>query len=122
MMRILFLLFFCLFLGACSSPALQMSAEQIRTLSDDQLCSYKNSYAAEPKTELEIAKRKLNCNPFHRACLKQGLEPSSKGFEVCMHLMQENQRLQRNLELSEFKDWQRDMDRLHRLPYIPKTP
>ena len=47
----------CLLVAACASPTMKMSDQQIFSLSDDQLCSYKNNYRDEPRLEAELAER-----------------------------------------------------------------
>lgn len=80
-------------LGACASPAFNMTDAQIYNLSDDQLCSYRNNYRSEARTEAEIARRRLNCNPFVRECLARGNQPGTEAMGFCVATLRENQRL-----------------------------
>lgn len=92
-MKRLFLCLITLSLAACASPTFQMSPSQVASLSDDQLCKYKNNYRDETKLELEISKRKLNCDRFYRACLAQGNQPGTKAMDFCQDVLRENERL-----------------------------
>ena len=80
-------------LAACASPTFQMSPEQVRSLSDDQICTYNNNYRSETKLEAEVARRGLNCNRFHRECLNRGNQPGTQAMSFCEDLLRENERL-----------------------------
>jgi hypothetical protein len=80
-------------ISGCASPAFNMTDQQIHTLSDDQLCSFKNGYRAEARTEAEVARRGLNCNRYHRECLRRGNRPGTQAMDFCMDLLRENERL-----------------------------
>lgn len=113
MMRILAVFILVLAVSACASPTFQMSPEQIASLSDDQICNYKNNYRDETKLELEIARRGgLNCNRFYRECLNRGNAPGTEAMAFCMDMVQENERLR--YERSAY-DW--DMFGYQRGPY-----
>ncbi len=99
MKHALTLLTVCL-IAACASPAFNMTDEQIRSMPDDQLCSYKNTYRAEARTEAEIARRGLNCNRYYRECMRRGNQPGTQAMDFCMDLLRENERLR----------YQEDMD------------
>jgi hypothetical protein len=79
--------------AACASPTFQMTPEQVMSLTDDQLCTYQNNYRAETKLEMEIARRNLNCNRFHRECLRRGNVPGTEAMAFCESLLRENERL-----------------------------
>ena len=81
------------FLAACASPTFQMTPTQVSSLSDEQLCQYKNGYRAETKLEAEVSRRGLNCNRFHRECLARGNQPGTQAMDFCMDLLRENERL-----------------------------
>lgn len=80
-------------LTACASPTFQMSPEQVASLSDDQICSYKNNYRNETKLEVELARRNLNCDPYFRECLRQGNQPGTQAMDFCRDVLRDNQRL-----------------------------
>ncbi len=80
-------------LAACASPTFQMSPEQVASLSDDQICTYKNNYRNETKLEAEIARRNLNCDPYFRECLRQGNQPGTQAMDFCRDVLRENLRL-----------------------------
>lgn len=95
MIRILSI-FVVLFLAACASPTLKMSDQQIMSLSDDQLCSYKNNYRDEPRLNAELAARNLGgmeCNRHYRSCLRRGNQPNTEAMNFCMDVLRENERL-----------------------------
>ena len=82
-----------LILASCASPTFEMSPAQVASLSDDQVCKYKNNYRDETKLEAEIAKRKLNCDRFFRECLSQGNQPGTQAMNFCIAVLRENERL-----------------------------
>jgi len=86
-----------LFVAACASPTMKMSDQEIANLSDDQLCSYKNTYREEPRLNNELARRGLqddmSCNRFFRECLRRGNKPGTQAMDFCMDLVRENERL-----------------------------
>lgn len=92
MKRYLVIVLVCI-ITACSSPAELMNDQQVRALSDDQLCDYKNAYRNEYRTEAEIGRRGLNCNRYYRECLRRGNQPESQAMSFCMDLLRENERL-----------------------------
>jgi hypothetical protein len=92
MKRALILALVCIVVG-CSSPAELMNDQQVRALSDDQLCDYKNSYRDEYRTDAEIARRGLNCDRYYRECVRRGNQPNTKAMDFCMDLLRENERL-----------------------------
>ncbi len=113
-MRYLLILAPMLLLAACASPTFQMSPEQIATLSDDQLCAYKNNYRNETKLELEIGRRQLNCNRFYRECLNRGNQPGTQAMAFCMDLVRENERLRYDPPYDQFGMWgYNDFHRIH---------
>lgn len=83
-------------LTACASPTMKMSDQQIMSLSDDQLCSYKNSYREEPRLNAELNARGLGgmeCNRHYRNCLKRGNQPNTEAMNFCMDVLRDNERL-----------------------------
>ncbi len=82
-------------LAACASPTFQMTPEQVRSLNDNQLCTYKNNYRSETKLDGEIARRNLNCDRFHRECLNRGNQPGTQAMSFCEDVLRENERLRR---------------------------
>lgn len=85
-----------LLVAGCASPTMKMSDQEIASLSDDQLCSYKNSYREEPRLNAELARRgieDMECNRFYRECLRRGNPPNSQAMNFCMDLVRENERL-----------------------------
>ena len=95
-MKFFISLLFLLALGGCASPTLMMPDAQILSLSDDELCHYKNTYRSEPRLDGEIAARGLNCDPYFRECLRRGNRPESESMAFCIDLMRENDRLRRD--------------------------
>ena len=43
--------------------------------------------------QAEVARRGLNCNRYHRACLRRGNQPGTQAMDFCMDLLRENERL-----------------------------
>ncbi|MFA5592335.1 MAG: hypothetical protein WC989_03360 [Micavibrio sp.] len=80
-------------LAGCASPTFQMGPEQVAALPDDELCRYKNNYRSETKLDAEVARRGLNCNRFHRECLRRGNQPETEAMAFCERLLRENERL-----------------------------
>jgi hypothetical protein len=85
-------------LSGCASPAVDMTQQQVSSLSDDQLCNLKNSYSWESKTEVEIGTRNLNCDPAYRQCLLQGFKKNTPEITLCTKQVNENWELQNKLE------------------------
>lgn len=92
-MKKFYLLSAALLLSACASPTLQMTQAQVASLSDDQVCKYKNNYRDETKLDAEIAHRNLNCDRFFRQCLAQGNQPGTKAMKFCTDILRENERI-----------------------------
>lgn len=86
-------------LAACASPTFEMPPQQIASLSDDQLCRYKNNYRDETKLEMEIAKRNINCDRFFRQCLNQGNQPGTQAMNFCIATLRENERLRYDADM-----------------------
>lgn len=82
-----------LLLGACASPTFEMTQAQVASLSDSEICKYKNNYRDETKLEAEIARRNLNCDRFYRECLEQGNAPGTQAMGFCIATLRENERL-----------------------------
>ena len=102
----------CIIAG-CSSPAELMNDQQVRGLSNDQLCDYKNNYRDEYRTEAEIGRRGLNCDRFHRQCLKQGNQAGTQAMAFCEATLRENERLRSEPAYDHFGMFgYRDYDRL----------
>lgn len=80
-------------LGGCTSPAVYLSDTDILSLTDDQLCDYNNNYRSESRTQAEIRRRDLNCNRYHRTCLKKGIQPNTEAMAFCEDMLRENERL-----------------------------
>jgi hypothetical protein len=90
-----------LVLAACASPTMKMSDQQIVSLSDDQLCSYKNNYREESRLNAELARRGLGgmeCNRFYRECLRRGNQPGTQPMFFCMDTLKENERLRDRMD------------------------
>lgn len=86
---------------ACASPTMKMSDQQIVSLSDDQLCSYKRNYREEPRLNEELARRGLGgmeCNPHYRECLRRGNQPGTEALNFCMDVLHDNARLRREMD------------------------
>ncbi len=96
-------LFAVLGLSACASPTFQMTPEQVRGLSDDELCHYKNNYRDETKLDAEIARRNVNCDRYYRRCLARGNQPGTDAMAFCQDLLRENERL----------EYENNYDRIH---------
>lgn len=101
-MRYPLILIAVLGLSACASPTFNMTDGQIRSLSDDQLCSFHNSYRAEARTEDEIAARGLNCDRFYRECLRRGNKPNTEPMNFCMDILRQNERLRYESDFDDF--------------------
>lgn len=102
MMKYALVLVFVCIISGCASPAFNMTDQQIQAMSDDQLCQYKNGYRAEARTEAEIARRGLNCNRYHRECLRRGNQPGTQAMNFCMDLLRENERLRHEDDMDVF--------------------
>lgn len=108
-----------LVVSACASPTFQMSPEQVASLSDDQLCTYRNNYRGETKMNAEILRRNLNCDRFHRECLRRGNQPGTEAMNFCEDILRENQRLRTDppyghMDMFGYHDYHRM--RLHATP------
>lgn len=84
-MRYLFSLFAALLLASCAAanPAKTMTAEQISTLKDAQICHLANYYQAEANTMLEIARRGISCDLTTTECMKRGVAYGSDQMPLC---------------------------------------
>lgn len=109
-MKKLIIISSALLLGACASPAQNMSPQQVSQLSDLQLCQLKNSYAYEQKTEIEIGKRNLNCHPAYMECASRGLKNGTPEMSLCANQVQENWAMQQRIQEQE-----RELERQRRL-------
>ncbi len=89
---------FILFLAACTSPAEKMTALEVSTLSDRQLCELQRTYKWEKKTELEIGRRNLNCDPANIECMELGMRANTPEMAVCVRQMHEKAELQRQID------------------------
>lgn len=85
-------------LGACSSPAQNMTEHQISQLSDIQLCQLKSSYAYEPKTEVEIGKRQINCHPAYLECEQKGFKRGTAELSICADQLVKQAELQKKID------------------------
>jgi hypothetical protein len=91
-----------LVLSGCASPTMKMSDQQIASLSDDHLCSYKRGYREEARLNEELARRGLlgsACDPYFRECLRRGNQPETEAMNFCMDVLHDNARLRRE------RDW-----------------
>jgi hypothetical protein len=93
-----FLIVFSLYISGCASPLQSMTRAEIQTLSDAQLCYYRNSYPFDKNTELEVGARGLNCDPAYIECSSRGYEDNSNDLALCMGQLRENWRLQQELQ------------------------
>jgi len=111
-------------LGACASPAQNMTSDEVSQLSDLQLCQFKNTYAYEQKTEIEIGKRNLNCDPAYMECASRGLKNSTPEMSLCVKQVQDNWDMQQKLQaqqaelarqraINQAQQWQ-----VHRAPKV----
>jgi len=90
-----------------------MTDQQVRGLTDDQLCEYKNNYRDEYRTEAEIGRRGLNCDRYFRECLRRGNKPGTQAMGFCIDLVKENERLRSEPAYGRFDVFgYRDYDRL----------
>lgn len=96
-----------LLVAACASPAEHMSMQEVSTLSDKQLCDLKRMYRWEKKTELEIGRRNLNCDPDYIECASRGVKPNSPEMAVCIDQLRENRELKEKIEAQ-----QRELERI----------
>jgi hypothetical protein len=114
-------------LSGCMSPAARMSQEDISSLSNQQLCGLNNSYGWEEKTQIEIGRRNLNCDPVFNECLNRGSKPNTPEMALCtnqirqtMQLEEQVKRQQKTLESQMDKqrrelEYQRGLDNLQRM-------
>lgn len=65
------------------SPTRDMTEEQISHLSDERLCDLQSRSQFEPKLEVEIGKRDIECTKEFLACKRQGYTPKTPTFENC---------------------------------------
>lgn len=79
--------FALLILAACSSmmdsPTKNMTAEQISFLSDERLCELQANSNFEPKLEVELGKRNVECTQEFLSCKRQGYKPGTPTFQNC---------------------------------------
>lgn len=92
-----------LLLTACVSPASDMTSEQVAKLSNSQLCHLRNSYPWEAKTETEIGRRGINCDPLYLECKYQGFEDNTPEMRFCINSLEEQYALQKRLKEEEQK-------------------
>lgn len=97
-MKKLAAIFFVALLGACASPAQNMTEHQISQLSDIQLCQLKRAYAYEPKTEVEIGKRKVNCHPAYLECEQKGFKRGTAELSICADQLVKQADLQKKID------------------------
>jgi hypothetical protein len=96
---LLFLL--VLTLSACASPAANMSSQQVASLSDQQLCNLQWNYPYEAKTEVEIGRRNLNCDPAYLECKSSGLKDGSPSLSHCIKTVQERNVLAQQVQIQQ---------------------
>ncbi len=86
-MKIILSLMCLMILTACAaimdSPTKNMTAEQISYLSDERLCELQGNSNFEPKLEVEIGKRDIECTKEFLSCKRQGYTPKTPTFENC---------------------------------------
>jgi|GEM_PF-2578527 len=81
-------------LTGCASPAAKMSQRDITNLSNQQLCGLNNNYGWEEKTQIEIGRRNLNCDPVFNECANRGLKPNTPEIALCMNQIHQTLDLQ----------------------------
>ncbi len=74
------------FLAGCASPIESMTAQQVSTLSDSQLCYSDGIHRKGEKTRQEIQRRNLNCDPAFRYCMDSGFTPGTNPFLGCLQM------------------------------------
>jgi hypothetical protein len=92
-------------LTGCESPAARMSPHDIASLSNQQLCSLNNSYGWEEKTQIEIGRRNLNCDPIFNECINRGTKQNTPEMALCINQIHQTLALQEQLE-----EQQRDLE------------
>jgi len=104
-----------LLLVSCKSPVADYSPSQIALLSDDQLCDLSDSYRYEPKTEFEISKRGINCDPAHRECVRNGMQPRTHQMDYCVEQVRREKSYERELDIREreLRELERENDRYY---------
>ncbi|OFW88083.1 MAG: hypothetical protein A3B66_07140 [Alphaproteobacteria bacterium RIFCSPHIGHO2_02_FULL_46_13] len=65
------------------SPTKNMTEEQISHLADERLCDLQANSNFEPKLEVEIGKRDIECTKEFLSCKRQGYTPKTPAFENC---------------------------------------
>jgi hypothetical protein len=85
-------------LYGCASPAQQMTPQQVSMLANKQLCDLHNAYPWEQKTEMEIGRRNLNCDPAFNECLNQGNKPGTPAMGLCVSQLRQSWELQRQVQ------------------------
>lgn len=92
-----------LIVSSCVSPATNMSPDQISQLSSQQLCELRNTYGWEQKTEIEIGKRDLNCDPDYNECLAKGADPKTPAMAYCIKEIQEKRAMKNKIAKQEYE-------------------
>lgn len=95
------LLISLLSLTACTSPAVTMTQAQVASLSNQQLCDLKNTYPYEQKTEVEIGRRNLNCDPVFNYCRIQGIEPNTPAMGMCIRNVHEQAAMEQQIQIQQ---------------------
>jgi hypothetical protein len=90
-----------LILSGCVSPAANMTPEQVATFSNQQLCELTWNYPYEQKTQLEIGRRGLNCDPVYIECDNSGLEPGTPAFTLCMNNIRQRNALAQQVQIQQ---------------------
>lgn len=84
--------------GCVTSPAVQMTSQEVSQLSNRQLCELRNNYPWEQNTEIEIGRRNLNCDPAENECLAQGNRPGTPAMALCVKQMRDGWAMQKELQ------------------------
>lgn len=84
--------------GCATSPALQMSPEQVSMLSNAQLCELHNNYSPVSTTEVEIGRRNLNCDPAINECIGRGNKMGTPAMALCVQDLRQSWAMQRQLQ------------------------
>ncbi len=93
----------------CASPAVEMTPQQISQLTDQQICNLHNGFTWETKTELEIGRRNLNCDPDFNLCVARGIDPrNTPVITSCMQDIQDKRAMQKVID---DQRWQLEQNR-----------
>lgn len=111
MKKILLGLSVLVLLTGCESPAARMSPRDIASLSNQQLCVLNNGYGWEEKTQIEIGRRNLNCDPVFNECVSRGIKPNTSDMALCMNEIRQTQALESQVKKQESElEYQRTLN------------